>query len=37
MLTGQRYDANGTSPGVPGWVTITTAQKFTAGAWTPFS
>jgi hypothetical protein len=40
ILTGKRYDANGTSPGVPGWVSISIAQKNTTGqssGWLPFS
>lgn len=37
VLTGKRYDANGGGVGVPGWVDITSASKYTAGAWVSFS
>ncbi|CAB5219531.1 hypothetical protein UFOVP221_87 [uncultured Caudovirales phage] len=38
MTTGKRYDANGTSPGVPGWVDVGTAQRYdSTGVWKAFS
>jgi hypothetical protein len=38
ILSGKRYDANGTSPGVPGWVAVGTAQRYDAtGIWKAFN